>query len=875
MKLFKLILIPVLILLYAISIQAEVVDKYVERIDRGAIAIKDTDGYHISWRLLGDEAYNTGFNVYRGTTLLNSEPITDATSYFDNGNSGNENYYVKAVVDGEEIENTKAARVLTDLEGSNAAYFDIPLDQPAKGIHGGVYTPNDASTGDLNGDGEYDIVLMWDPSNSKDNAHSGTTDNVIIDGYTLDGEHLWRIDLGPNIRAGAHYTQFLVYDFDSNGKAEIMCKTAPGTKDASGNYIKKGPAASANHKAEYRNGSGRILAGPEYLTVFDGETGLELATTSYWPLRGASNTWDSGWGDTYGNRMDRFNSTVAYVDGERPSAIFQRGYYGRLTMAAWNWRDGELTRVWTFDSDAGNRSYRGQGNHSIHTFDVDKDGKDEIITGSAVIDNNGTGLHTTGAGHGDACHVSYFIKDVDRPMIFMAHEDSPYGISLRYADTGEVIFRKTGSGDTGRACAGQLDTETPGFNFWGSDTYNLFSDDGSYIGTRPNMGNFMIWWDGDLSREILDGRSNGNLYVDKRSIKYNSSDRLLTTTSCWSNNYTKATPTLSADILGDWREEIVARSSGAKFLRVYTTTIDTDYKLYTLMHDPVYRTAISWQQSSYNQPPHPGFYMASDMDFPVDRPKVKILNGYYRGSGKIFNELMVNDLVYAQDWQIIDSIYNRKSVYNNKAAYAIDLPDSLAGYELLSTSSNSNKYAEREEIATFKAGKDAVIAVFYLSEAETPGWLSSYTKTELSVTVGAATTKPELFTMYQKSVKKGDLVTLGSVGDEETNMYFVIAKPDNLTSTRFAETGVKSFSAYPNPFNSDITIEYNLNSSQTVRLGIYNVSGRLIRTIDAGMKHQGINKTDLNLSNVPEGIYILRMETNSEIIQKKLIKTTK
>ena len=404
---FKVLAIAVLMLLTSL---ANANTKYVERLDRGAIAIKESDGYHISWRLLGDEPYTTGFNVYRGTTLLNSEPITDVTSYFDANTSVSALYYVKAVINGVEIENTKPARVLSSFEGSNAAYFDIPLDRPAKGIHGGDYTPNDASAGDLNGDGEYDIVLKWDPSNSKDNSQSGTTDNVILDGYTLDGEHLWRIDLGQNIRAGAHYTQFLVYDFDGNGKAEIMCKTAPGTKDASGNYISKGPALSADHTIAYRNSSGRVLAGPEYLTVFDGETGLELATTSYWPLRGPSSSWDSSWGDSYGNRMDRFNATVAYIDGERPTAVFQRGYYGRMTLAAWNWRDGQLTKVWTFDSDAGNRSYRGQGNHSIHAFDVDKDGHDEIITGAAVISEDGTGLYTTGAGHGDACHISYSKK---------------------------------------------------------------------------------------------------------------------------------------------------------------------------------------------------------------------------------------------------------------------------------------------------------------------------------------------------------------------------------------------------------------------------------------------------------------------------------
>ncbi len=875
MKIYKLIILSILYLYFGLHAGAQTNSKLVERLDRGAVAIKYNDGFKISWRLLGDEPIETGFNIYRGSTLLNDEPITDVTSYFDTGNSQTEQYYVKAVIDGVEINNTKKARIIRKLEGSNAAYFDIPLVRPAKGSHGGVYTPNDASVGDLNGDGEYDIILKWDPSNSKDNAHSGITDNVIIDGYTLDGEHLWRINLGQNIRAGAHYTQFLVYDFDGNGKAEIMCKTAPGTKDASGKYIKLGPAATANHTIAYRNSDGRVLAGPEYFTVFDGETGLELSTTYYWPARGDRSTWDSGWGDTYGNRMDRFNATVAYVDGERPSAVFQRGYYGRLTMAAWNWRDGQLTKVWTFDSDANNRTYRGQGNHSVHAFDVDKDGKDEIITGSAVIDDNGTGLHTSHAGHGDACHVSYFKKGIDRPMIFMAHEDKPYGISLRYADTGDVIFRKNGDDDTGRACAGQLDSETPGFNFWGTQSNSLFDSEGNYIGSRPNMGNFMIWWDGDLSREILDGRRDASLYVDKRRIKFNSSSRLFTTTGCWSNNYTKSNPTLCADIIGDWREEVIARSADAKFLRVYTTTMETSYKLYTFMHDPTYRTAISWQQSSYNQPPHPGFYMASDMDLPVQQPKVKILDSYYRGSGKVIQDLNVRDIVNAQDWQIKDSVYNRSTVYNNRSAYPIDLPDSLVGQEYLTTSSISNLYSTGDVMATFKAGSDAKISVFYLAEAETPAWLSSYTKTELTITVGAVTTAPKLFVMYQKSVKANDIVTLGSIGDSETNMYFVLAKAENLMSSRITKNGVEEFTAYPNPFNSKLLIEYNLIESQKVNLAVYSVNGRLIKSAVSGMQQRGINKAELDLNDIPKGVYILQMETKSEIIQKKLIKASR
>lgn len=581
----------------------------VERLDRGAVAVVQEEGVYLSWRLLGDEPYDLGFNIYRNGTKINDQPVTDRTNYFDADASGGSAYSLKRVLNGKELKMPEEDfMIISNTDGPNAGYFDIPINRPSQGVNGGMYSPNDGSTADLDGDGRYEIVLKWSPNNAKDNSHRGISDQIIIDAYTLEGKQLWRIELGPNIRSGAHYNPFVVFDFDGDGRAELMVKTAPGSRDASGAFLSKGPAAQADHSANYTNEEGYILEGPEYLTVFDGLTGAELATEEYWPARGIVGEW----GDTRGNRVDRFNAAVAYVDGKRPSAIFQRGYYTRLTMAAWDWRDGKLARRWSFDSDTpGNKAYAGQGNHSIHVIDANGDGKHDIVTGSAVIASDGTGMHTSGMGHGDATHVTYMMKNNPYPQIFMPHETRGHGVSLRHAHNGEIIFNHRNPNDVGRGVGAEIDPEVPGFHFWGTHGLGLYNMAGDSVGRPPRSMNFVIWWDGDLSRELLSGTR-----IEKWSIKNNTSTVLLQAQGAASINGTKATPVLQADLLGDWREEVVLRRADNEALRVYTTTMPTKHRLYTLMHDPVYRVAVSWQNSSYNQPPHPGFYLATDMDFP-------------------------------------------------------------------------------------------------------------------------------------------------------------------------------------------------------------------------------------------------------------------
>jgi rhamnogalacturonan endolyase len=605
-----------------------------EKLGRGTIALRasSTDVF-VSWRLLGTDPADLAFNLYRSTggapaVKLNVAPLTTGTNYVDQGAdlSQANAYFVRPVLGG--VEQAPGAAFTLPANAPVRQYLSIPLQSPPTppmpDNSSYSYSPNDCSVGDLDGDGEYEIVVKWDPSNSKDNSQSGYTGNVFLDAYRLDGTRLWRIDLGRNIRAGAHYTQFMVYDLDGDGKAEIACKTADGTVDGVGHVI-------GNASADYRNSAGYVLTGPEYLTIFDGQTGAALTTVAYDPPRNNDVTSSdvSAWGDNYGNRVDRFLACIAYLDGKRPSLVMCRGYYTRTVLVAYDWRDHQLTRRWVFDSDdgtPGNLAYRGQGDHSLSVGDVDGDGRDEIIYGSCAIDDNGTGLYVsaingTELGHGDAMHLSDL--DPNRPgqEVWQCHEDyatnGGIGLSMRDAGTGQILWTvRNTSSDTGRALAADIDPRYPGYECWGA-TGGLYSAQGKLItNNRPSSMNFAVWWDGDLLREILDSN-----HIDKWDWTTNSLTRLLTATNCTSNNGTKATPCLSADILGDWREEVIWRTSDNQELRIYSTTIPTAYRFYTLMHDPQYRAAIAWQNVAYNQPPHPGFFLGDGMS-PAPAPYI-------------------------------------------------------------------------------------------------------------------------------------------------------------------------------------------------------------------------------------------------------------
>ena len=568
--------------------------RQMEDLDRGVVSVRSGSGNFVSWRLLGSDPPDVAFNLYRGTSRVNAAPLTAATTFSDPGAPSGASYTVRAVVAGQEQPASPASRNLP------AGYHDVPLSVPGSG-----YTANDTSVGDLDGDGDYELVVKWDPASSRDNSQSGVTGNVYVDAYDVGGTRLWRIDLGRNIRAGAHYTQFMVYDLDGDGRAEVAMKTADGTRSGTGQVI-------GNAAADHRNGDGYVLTGPEFLSVFDGRTGAVLDTVDYVPARGDV----SSWGDSYGNRVDRFLAAVAYLDGQRPSLVFSRGYYTRTVLVAWDFRNGELSRRWTFDSNA-NPGYAGQGNHNLSVADADADGRDEIMFGAMAVDDDGRGLWTTGHGHGDAYHVGDL--DPDRPglEVFDIQERvGDAGVHFDDARTGATIWRKpSGPGATegpGRGVAADVWAGNRGAEMWASGgglSGRLWSRTGAELGRAPGSTNFVVWWDGDPVRELLDGTA-----IDKYGP--NGDQRLLTGSGVAANNGTKATPALVADLWGDWREEVVWRTTDSRALRIYTTTASTTLRLPTLMHDPQYRVAIAWQNVAYNQPPHPSFYLGDGMRQP-------------------------------------------------------------------------------------------------------------------------------------------------------------------------------------------------------------------------------------------------------------------
>ncbi|CAL9365229.1 Rhamnogalacturonan endolyase YesW [Streptomyces sp. enrichment culture] len=571
--------------------------RQVERLDRGVVSVHTAGGNLVSWRWLGTDPDDVSFNVYRSGTKVNASPVTGSTTYFHAGAPEHADYTVRAVVGGREQADSEHAIQF------RAGYKDVPISPPAGSTtpDGVAYTyeANDASVGDLDGDGALDLVLKWQPTNAKDNSQSGYTGNTIVDGIRLDGTRLWRVDLGRNIRSGAHYTQFQVYDYDGDGRAEVAMKTADGTRDGTGAVI-------GSSSADHRNSSGYVLSGPEYLTMFDGRTGKAMQTVDYVPARGTV----SSWGDSYGNRVDRFLAGTAYLDGSRPSLIMARGYYTRTVIAAWDWRNGSFTRRWTFDTNSSTNSgkgYDGQGNHSLSVADVDGDGRDEIVYGAMAVDDDGSGLWTTRLGHGDAGHVGDL--DPSRPGLeyFKVSEDSSKpGSWMADARTGGLLWQTASGTDNGRGVAGDVHAGSPGAEAWSAADTTLRSATGASLGREPSSTNFLSWWDGDPVRELLDGT---------RIDKYGTSGdtRLLTGSGVSSNNGTKATPVLSGDILGDWREEVVWRTSTNTALRIYSTPYQTDTRITTLLHDTQYRTALAWQNSGYNQPPHPSFFIGAGM----------------------------------------------------------------------------------------------------------------------------------------------------------------------------------------------------------------------------------------------------------------------
>ena len=618
--------------------------RQMEALDRGLVAVDTGNGVFLSWRLLGNESSVENivsapdFVVYKNGEEL--ETVTDSTNYIDASGNASDTYSV-ALEGGE-----PCAAVSVQSEN----YFDIQLDKPddvtLEDENTYSYSVGDTSCGDLDGDGDYELIVKWD-CNAQDNSNGGYTGNVLLDAYDMETGFLWRIDLGRNIRGGAHYTQFLVYDFDQDGQAELCCKTAPGSMDSEGNYVNSVSLEEAvragDNSAVYVNAGGRIAEGDEYYTYFESDG--TAADTVFYPYSRTSN--DGYWGRDSGgnidnwNRVDRFLGAVAYIDGEHPAAVTVRGYYDRTTVAAYNIVDGRLTLAASHDTyDYGGEygvyggAYAGQGNHNITVADVDDDGKDELLTGSICFDDDLSVKWSSGRGHGDALHIGDYDPTSPGLEYFSVHEGggytitesttssqgsrADYGMTVYSAATGEELAHFGASRDTGRGL--MANTGMGGYYQVSSLAGDYIADGtGSFSDASSGIGqNFRIFWDGDLYDESLDGTS-----VSSWNGMW--MQQIFNADGCTSINGTKNNPALQADLFGDWREELVYPTYDNSALRVYTTTDVTEYKLPTLMHDPVYRSGVAAEQTAYNQPPHIGFYLAEDT-FKPDVESIEITN---------------------------------------------------------------------------------------------------------------------------------------------------------------------------------------------------------------------------------------------------------
>lgn len=596
-----------------------------EDINRGVVAVKLTGmGVYVGWRVFGTDPAGIAFNVYRGSTKVNATPITDSTNYTDAGGSLSDVYSVRPVIDGQEKGCSETVSVWANQ------YLDIPVRQ-IPGDTGWTYTVNDGAVGDLDGDGKYEIVVKRLPPSI------GVGNIAYIEAYRMDGTFMWRVCMGPNFTEWEEMNQ-IVYDFDGDGKAEVALKTSELTTFGDGTQIGD---TNGDGKTDYSdsatyNGTARIFMtqGPEFLSILEGSTGRELARTDYIGREPISQWGTAGMNlEQLAHRSVKFHMTPAYLNGRTPSLVICRGIYHRSKMEAWNWQGGQLKKVWAWDSgECGDPNYDGQGNHNLSVGDVDQDGRDEIAYGGCVVDHNGKGLYSTGLKHGDAMHLS----DMDpcRPglEIWRCLETST-GAEYRDAKTGQILIQYKTTTDCGRACAGDVDPCHPGYELWAGTGCPLYSCDGTVINSTipsPLTINYMIYWDGDLQRELLDhtwsdALGTGVGRIDKWYYQTTTRVTLLNATGAYSCNGTKGTPVLQADLLGDWREEVIWRTSDNRAMRLYTTIYPTTYRIFTLMHDPQYRVAVAWQVCGYNQPPHPGFYIGAGMTYPPALPNIVLV----------------------------------------------------------------------------------------------------------------------------------------------------------------------------------------------------------------------------------------------------------
>ena len=840
-----------------------------EKLTRGVVVVPAASGsgQFISWRLLGTDNDATTFDILKDGKLLKTD-IFDKTNFVDKTGYTNSNYQIVTKQNGVATDTTAAVTSWGNI------YMQLPLDRPEGGVTPAketyTFRHNDCSAGDVDGDGEYEIIVKWDPSNSKDNSQSGYTGNVYLDCYKLDGTKLWRIDLGKNIRAGAHYTQFMVYDFDGDGKAEMMCKTAPGSIDGAGQYVSEAAddetIKKVNNTYDWRNTSGKVKGGQEYLTVFDGYTGKAVHTVFYRPNRapksdatpqwGGEAKWTFNWDDRsgktdteYGNRGERYLAGVAYLDGpnKNPSGIFSRGYYTWAYIWAVDFDGEKLSTKWlhasvskvkeiVYDGDGkaihtkthakntnpenkGSKTMYGNGNHNLSIADVDGDGCDEIIWGSAALNNDGKLLYATGYGHGDAIHVSDLLPDRPGLEVFQVHEDGTcgYGWDLHDAATGEVIYSATSSGDNGRGMAADIDGDHKGFEFWsGAKDGTHQAGNGTAFTTKQGSVNFRAYWDGDLQDELLDGNQmdkwNGNGTNRIYPLTGKNFYDIANSSTC---NSTKKTPNLLADLFGDWREELILwDGSDAAHLNIFTTNVESSYRVPTLMHDHTYRMGIAWQNTAYNQPPHLGYYL----------PGSFTTRYVLTGKGAFEQTVVQGDSITTIAFRPINS--------GRPTLSKVILPDGT-------------------ETTTAPEG-------FKFNAS------SYYTTRELSLEG-----KPMMIGTYEFILKSGANVVDKTTQTDTIRIYST--DPTAIESVTSNETGEWVRLTSSSSMTDDIELTFSLKKAQNVRIGIYSMAGAQVVNVN----HTAVNSAPLKifgLSRLPAGIYMLKVESGEGTFTKKLLK---
>ena len=627
----------------------------------------------ISWRLLKTDPSNVAFDIYKSVdgeteVKLNEEPISNTTSWVDADIDVSKTNVYRVTL-------ANQAETLCDYtftsEMAEKFYHEIRLNMnvPDASI---TYSPDDIQLGDLDGDGELEIVVKREPY---DGANMGVWFNgtTLLEAYKMDGTFLWRIDLGINIRSGSHYTSYVLYDFDGDGLCEIAFRSSEGTKFADGKII-----TDANGKVnDYRNRQtdgkgwysgaaiardqndpstattcGLIMEGPEYISICRGYDGREITRLDNIPRGGEGSKvsrakyWSEYWGDDFGNRMDRFFIGVAYLDGipdettgvrvANPSLIISRGIYKNWQVWALDLKGNELVPRWKFDTADHSSKWLAMCSHCFRVADLDGDGRDEILYGSAAIDDDGSELWCSGNGHGDILHVGKFIKDRSGLQIVASFEESKdyegqgngYACQVIDARDGSMI---TGHGrnlpvdasDVGRCIVADVDPDSPDFEYWSSTQEGMFSCNGTGLvsTTYPTgiangvMYNVAIYWSGQSTREMYD-RTCIVSYKDNPDVNKTNKKRLLSFKDAYGtndgNHGTKYNPCYYGDFLGDYREEVILGSSDNKSIYIFSTNHPTTHRLPHLMTDHNYDMSQAMQNMGYNQGTNLGYYVGAE-----------------------------------------------------------------------------------------------------------------------------------------------------------------------------------------------------------------------------------------------------------------------